>query len=501
MAYSPTQEDINLVKQQQKEITIKVELLNKKFKILESIEGNLVSDNLNIDSESKQRRSYSCNLVVTDSTFLLGEDKKVWIDKYLRVYYGIKSVRTGNIHWYRLGTFTYINASYSHTATDDSLSLTCADMMADYDGTKNGQMINFYKLLIEAGQDIRTTVVGLLQDAGISNYYVEDIGKEIPYDIEFTDAVTYCDVWTKICELYDSWEFFFDVDGKFIWRQIPTGLSDAVILDDTLISQIYVTEKIDYDFSNIYNVTEIWGQVLELQNEDRYADASTYTDNIYSVELEGIESWEDVDHLDKIAFKVCSDCEDGAMFSVNGLDAIPIIHDDGSFLEAGDLLADTVYVFMYRRNLNDSIQNCLYLLGQYQAHAIYKETNTECPFSIQNLGYEIPQRLNYEDLYSDDLCYNQAEYLTYQSTAMQDTLTLELLVIPWLDVNQKISYTSKQTGETNQYMIKSLSWSTLNGTMTMTLYKFLESFEYVYNKRQEQERRMVLSYGLRNRAS
>jgi hypothetical protein len=132
--------------------------------------------------------------------------------------------------------------------------------------------------------------------------------------------------------------------------------------------------------------------------------------------------------------------------------------------------------------MGENIQNCLYLLGQYQCHGVYVEENLECPFSVKNLGYEILNRVDYDELYSDDLCYNQAEYLTYQSTALLDTITLELLTIPWLNVNQKIKYTSKTTGETNQYIIKSFSWSSLSGTMSMTLYKFLESFNYVKNR-------------------
>lgn len=497
MSYSPTQEDIQLIRQQEKVVFVKVELLNKNFKTLEKLEGNLVSDNLSVDSESKQRRSYTCDLVVTDASFLIGNDKKIWIDKYLRVYYGVQSARTKEILWYKLGTFTYINASYSYNATDNTLSLTCADMMADYDGTKNGQELGASTLTIPAGEDIRTTIIQQVKEAGIKNYYIEDIGKEVPYDLEFNDAVTYCDVWTKLCELYDSWEFFFDIDGTFIWRKIPTGISEPVIMDDTILKQIVISEKLDVDFSTIYNVTEVWGKLLELENEDRYADSSTYENNIYSVQLEGIESWEDVDHLDRFGIRICADCEDSAKFSVNGLEAIPIIRDDGSLISAGDLLEDTVYVFMYRRNMNDTIQNCLYLMGQYQAYGIYKETNPECPYSVTSLGYEIPQKVSYDELYSDDLCYNQAEYLTYQTTAMQDTITLETLVIPWLEVNQKISYTPNASGETNQYMIKNLSWSTSDGTMSITLYKFLESFEYVYQKKQEQLKMMEeIAHGL-----
>ena len=56
-----------------------------------------------------------------------------------------------------------------------------------------------------------------------------------------------------------SWEFYFDVDGTFIWRQIPTGLSEPVSYDDTLIDQIWINESTNYSFSGIYNVTEVWG--------------------------------------------------------------------------------------------------------------------------------------------------------------------------------------------------------------------------------------------------
>lgn len=80
MSYIATSEDIQIIKQKTKEVYIKLELLNKNYKTIESLEGNLISDNLNVDSKSKQRRSYSASLYVTDSSFIIGEDRKVWID-------------------------------------------------------------------------------------------------------------------------------------------------------------------------------------------------------------------------------------------------------------------------------------------------------------------------------------------------------------------------------------------------------------------------------------
>lgn len=492
MAYIVSQTDIQTIQQHEKEVYVKIDLLNKKFQTIDSLTGNLISDNLNVSSESKQRRTYSCDLVLTDASFLIGYDKKIWIDKYIRPYYGIKNIRSGEIVWWKIGVFTYNDVSYTYSGTEKQLSLSCIDLMGDYDGTKNGQ-ISGYDLKIPAGEKIYSTIIALMNRAGIEKYNIENTDLEIPYDLEFTDSTTYCDIWTQIAELYDSWEFFFDVDGVFIWRKVPTGLSEQCICDDTLLSPIIISESTQNSFSGIYNVTEVWGRTIELENEDRYTENSTYdsTNNIYHITLENVSSLNDINHLDKIGFKVCETCQVGAKVSINNLEAIPIIDGETSSdspIATGRLLKDTTYVFMYRRNIGETIANCLSLMGQYQAHSVYEETNIECPFSTTRLGYKIVNRVNYDSLYSDNLCYNQAEYLTYQSTAMRDTITLSLFIIPWMEVGQKIKYTSKTTGETNQYIVKDFSWSSLDGTMSLTLYKFLESFSYVYNRKNQKGR-------------
>lgn len=498
MAYEPTQKDLNLLKQSVHEFYIKVELLNKNLKILDSIEGVIISDNFSVNNESVQRRSYSCDMLITDSSFMIGKDKKIWFDKRLRVYYGIKSLREGKIYWYRIGTFAYVNADYKFSQTERTLSLTCADLMAEYDGTLNGQIGGYGSantdnenvaqgLTIPAGEDIRQAVIALIKDAGITNYIVEDIGKEIPYDLEFSTGVTYCDAWKEICELYDSWEFFFDADGVFIWREIPNCKDDPVVLDDSVFQHIVVDESVSTSFDGIYNVTEVWGKVLDLSNDDRYTETCTYTDNIYNVSFSEYTSWDDIDHLTQFGIKIPSANLDSPKFSVNSYSPIPIYDGNGDPLKAGDLKADTIYVFRYRRSTVDEsgIVSALFLLGQFQCYGKYVENSEDCPFSVKNLGYEIMQSLDYDGLSDDAACYNQAEYLTYSTTAMMDTVTLNMLIIPWLEVNTKVSYTPKYSNEKNQYIIKSFSWSTGAGTMSLVLYKFLESFSFVYNRRHQ----------------
>lgn len=493
MGHEVTQSDLSLLRQGTQEVYLKVELLNSNFKILDSLEGQIINDSYSQDNESIQRRSYNFDLVVLNSSFIIGRDKKIWMDKRLRVYYGIKSIRTKEIIWYQLGVFCYVSMKYSFSSTEKKLSVTCADLMALYDGTLNGQLHGYgssnnspgyaiQNLTIPAGEDIRSSVIAIIKEAGIEKYIVEDIGKPIPYDLTFETGSTYADIWTKIRDLYDSWEFYFDVDGTFVWRQVPTCLEDPIVLDDTFMQQIVENENADTKFDGIYNVTEVWGKVLELESEDRYSEASTYVDNTYQITFDRYTSWDSIDNLTQLAFKVSADNANAPKFTINNFSpTIPIYNGDGKPLETGVLIKDNIYVFRYRRISTN--QNALFLLGQFQCYGKYVEESVDCPFSTTNLGYEISQSLDYSNLSDDSACYNQAEYLTYKATAMMDTINLTTLVVPWLEVNAKIEYTPKYNNLTNQYIVKNLSWSTGNGTMSVTLYKFLESFSYVYNRK------------------
>lgn len=546
--YKPSETEMKTVLQHSKDIFVKVELLSRDLSLQGTLEGNMISDSFTIDSESKQRRTYSCDLYVSDSTFLVGDDKKIWIDKYVRIYYGIKNTRTKDIVWWIIGTFTYLNANYKYSGTDNTLSLSCADMMANFDGTKNGQITvdrdaNFttietynsttgYKFLIEAGEKIKDSIIALLENAGITSYQIEDYpnGRDVvPYDLEYSDALTYNDVWNDLCELYPGWEYYFDENGKFIWRRIPTGGSgtdnERIVLTNELLDQLYIDENVSDQFTGIYNVTEVWGRTLDLDSQgDRYANSSTYnaSTNTYTITLDLIpkkigENYNKIegffDNLDKIAILISAkNTRDGAKVQIRGnikgadnqtiattvLPAMPIINDDGTPLKANHFLqgqgvTSSIYVFTYRQNYGTNLQNVLYLNGQTQCFGRYEETDETCPFSTTRLGYEIVQRKNYDKLWSDDLCWNQAEYDTYQTTQMQETIELTTVIIPWIDVSQKVSYLMQQAEDREarlaqgtdipEYITKSISWSTFDGTMRMVMYRFRPSLEFVrYNK-------------------
>lgn len=132
-------QDLRLIKQKKQNKSIKIELLDKKTGVvLERVDGALVSDSGTIDRQSTSRRTYNADFYIKDSTFLVDENSKVWLDKYLRVYVGIQDIRTQEYCWYILGTFAITEAGYSYSPTENTVSLTLTDKMAFLDGTLGG---------------------------------------------------------------------------------------------------------------------------------------------------------------------------------------------------------------------------------------------------------------------------------------------------------------------------------------------------------------------------
>ena len=63
----------------------------------------------------------------------------------------------------------------------------------------------------------------------------------------------------------------------------------------------------------------------------------------------------------------------------------------------------------------------------------------------------------YDNCLTDSLCLQRAQYELWLHTNMNDTLTLSMTPIYWLDVNIKANYTLKRNNQNRDYLIKSIS--------------------------------------------
>ena len=62
---------------------------------------------------------------------------------------------------------------------------------------------------------------------------------------------------------------------------------------------------------------------------------------------------------------------------------------------------------------------------------------------------------------------------------MNSDITLKTVLIPWIDVNKKIKYTSPKTGEVNQYLVKEVIMNPTEFTMSMRLTRFYNAYPWM----------------------
>ena len=510
MSRTIQQEDLEAVMQHKRTLYVKAELLNREnFKTVEMVEGEMISDDYSFDADSDIRKTYKTTFVVKDSTFKIGRDTKIWLDKYIRLSIGIYHIRLHEILWFPVGIFIFGMADYAFDSQTRTLSLSCMDRMVELTGDRNGQVSGSTTSIPMIGDGgVENTIRGAMistitQLGGIEVYRIEDVGslrsqdvegnsgKVVPYDMDFGTGSYVFDIVKELRDLYPGWETLFD-EEFFVCQPIPTCLSDPIVFNKETIAPLVISENTNFNFSQIKNVTEVWGKCLE---SDHFATAVVLSGNTYNLTSASVTA---MSNGMKIGFTANADSPASANIKIGSFTAYPIVRSNNTPIEAEFIKAGKSYVLQYKQT--GSIGQ-FYYLGEHQIIAITKLVSTE-PTSTEkatdiansptdNISYivnpdspyccdypdvgEIRQVLSggeFDNIYSEDLALQRAEYENWRTTDMLDSISLEMVDIPWIDVNQKIEYRSQATGEVGTYIVKSKSGSSMTGTMSIGCVKF-----------------------------
>lgn len=130
-------------------------------------------------------------------------------------------------------------------------------------------------------------------------------------------------------------------------------------------------------------------------------------------------------------------------------------------------------------------------MGHQQAKAISYDNNPSSPFYVGDpIGSSSVGRIRivlyggeYDNIYSDDLAQQRADFEIYQRSRLNDSISMETIPIPWMDANIVISHRFGQKQEPSKYIVKSFSVDyATGGTMTInaiTWYPYYEESEVV----------------------
>ena len=157
---------------------------------------------------------------------------------------------------------------------------------------------------------------------------------------------------------------------------------------------------------------------------------------------------------------------------------LDLVDKHGAPLAADALEADNVYVFqcletMERIGFTPRIVKKLFLVGKANRYTISTG-------EIRQVLYDG----EYANIYTTQLGYERGEYENYLKCRMNTDVELTTVLIPFIDVNQKIEYTSPITGDVHQYIVKAVNMDITNFTMTMKLARF---YNYYPTGEEEEE--------------
>lgn len=385
---------------------------------------------------------------------------------------------------------------------------------------------------------IRNAVIETLEKlAGITNRRIDDIGEykampdynenwqqyreenvtwnAIPFDQEFSAGCSVLSILTTFRDLYPNYEMFFDMEtNAFICQLKPMCYDDDIYLDNSFLQMVLISENTSVDMTTVRNICEVWGKVIET---DFYSDNCSYSSNVYSSTVTGYE--DGYINGDIISLKIPIANQADAQININNFGSIGIYNEaTEEQITANELKPNNVYTFKIKKRRVDG-QDVIkaYILGQWQVHAINVLTNgkksgqfvtcsdgknyelyskeyfqkfyncervdmtiiEDSPFTVEKLGEILDVKVGneYDNITSDDLAADRAKWENWKNCRLTDSITITTALLPFLDVNKKITYQRSDSDAEDQYIIQSVSHDFSRFTSTITMYRFYPLYE------------------------
>ena len=429
----------------QRNLRAKINLLNFDFQIVDEISGEVTDGSISVDANSDIRRTCSIVMVAVDSKYNIQPGSRVWLDKMIQIFIGVDDSNMDSVEWINMGIYIIDTPTFMFDAANRTLTFQGLDLMAKMTGQRNGYLEGI-PTVIPQGSSIRESMIATVtQLGGFTRYVIEENPQPVPYDIQVDPGGTVYDILRQLRDILPSWQIYFDIDGVFHYDQIPTGQNEPIMYYDDTWENLVISQTIGTDFSIVKNVVEVWGKTLEPAH---YGDATVSGDH-YQTTIADVEKYRGNMLYGFTAPSIISPPK----LQINSLGAKAIVMEDGSAATIPE--ANVYYVVKYQADSDNFL-----FMGYSQPYAIVKDENPDSPFYVEGPVGEIRIVLHggdYDNIYTNDLAKQRAEYELWQRTRLQDSVTLTLAPIYQLDVNCVVEITLENKNEPEPYIIKTIN--------------------------------------------
>lgn len=532
--YTPTSKELRLLKTHTKELHCKLELLDKNLNVIDSLEGIAIDGSLSIDANSDIRRTFSGTIHLNPRKKISRYETNEQTDKMVRVYIGM-SVNKANIYQYPQGVFAFSQNGFTYSSSEHTVSISCVDLVALLDGTLGGTLTG-YKTTISIGTNIRSAIENTYKLSGMTDCSIDYQNRKVPNDIDFQTGTTIWSILTQLRDLYYPFEMFFN-NTTFVCQEIPSGFDDPVALKNNTFQDLVISEDCTIDYSKVKNCVELFGASIEYDqfvSDDKMetsnekdttnitlntVDLETNNDGLiaFTTPLLGLTKRINITIVNSV-----TETDDDNNTSVKKYRHGPYTLYESDVDENGTDVAidgttipcDTMVVVKYSPS-----NKAFYYRGEQQIHVMVKLvdkyptddeiesdkkeescnyikyiclTNSESKsltdvdsyFTIDKIGRRnlVCSGSDYEIYNTSASALQCAEYEHWKACRLTDSVSVECLLVPWLDVNQKISYIPKyinSNDEELEFIIKQINISLGSGTMSLTLSRYYPYYPYI----------------------
>ena len=354
----------------------------------------------------------------------------------------------------------------------------------------------------------------------------------LPYDLSFNGGCFISEILDKLKGLYPNAQIYFDIYNNLCFDMIPSCEDTPVILDDHFLQSVLIAnsaESVSYDIGSIKNVTEIYGKSYESTRFSEVESTSEIIDNTitYIIPLEKYEKYVNGDII-RFTPNVENNSDETYIGIINTdddsvLDKLPLYYEfTEKFIPKEEIEVGGTFVFKIsyvKTTLNPDGQYVAFFLGEHQPHSIcfltdgtdhsdelvtlftgteneitvplyseeffaykyncnikyvVKRIEKDSPFSVEKLGVVLDSKQGeeFDNINSNHVAMENAIYYNKKASTTNDIVTITTLMLPWLDIYQKVSYRKQQESVEHEYVIKSVSNDLSSLTSTITMYRF-----------------------------
>lgn len=297
-------------------------------KPLSSIEGRVSGGSIQANGASAVRRTLSLSMVAKPEIANIENlDNEIAINKKVKVYIG--RLVENEIMWFNCGFYVISSASVNQSTSGWTISISGKDKMALLDGTAGGMLptaVTFHEIFEDLGDgnykidyptiyqiiqeavnhygeiplhdiiinDLEKVAKVLIKYIGgkpiyfAENYasfayaedavhtqkytYGQDVGYEFtaftyPGELVLAAGATVVNLLEKICQILGNYEYFFDLDGRFIFQEKKNYLNTVSPIT-YLIPQDYIQS---YSTEAAYEIKDS-DTLVSLTRSPRYED-------------------------------------------------------------------------------------------------------------------------------------------------------------------------------------------------------------------------------------